>query len=379
MNIHEYQAKRIISQYGINIPKGRIAYTPLEAKNAARAVSFRGPWVLKAQIQSGARNHGKFIEKSAGRKSGIRQVKYRRDIMHEAAQMLGSTLVTPQTGPKGKLVSRIYVEAFTKVRKIFYAGLVIDRMNAAVMLLIADIKEQEISTLAIEAPEKILRLQLDLAAGATPEQIHQVMTFLKLSSKSLTEINPAGVDTKGNIIALDAKLSIDDNALYRHKDFLPLQDEYETEERELKANKNGFQYSSFDGSIGCIVNGDGIALAAMDLIREKGEGTACFLNVKGGVDKDKIAAGIKIIMTNPRVEGILINVLGGFLRCNLLAEGIVAAASEVGLNVPLVVRFEGTNKDEAKDILLHSKLPLIIADSMEDSVDKLLAAMEAAD
>ena len=269
MNIHEYQAKRIISQYGINIPKGRIAYTPLEAKNAARAVSFRGPWVLKAQIQSGARNHGKFIEKSAGRKSGIRQVKYRRDIMHEAAQMLGSTLVTPQTGPKGKLVSRIYVEAFTKVRKIFYAGLVIDRMNAAVMLLIADIKEQEISTLAIEAPEKILRLQLDLAAGATPEQIHQVMTFLKLSSKSLTgletfinglhkvfvdcdatmlEINPAGVDTKGNIIALDAKLSIDDNALYRHKDFLPLQDEYETEERELKANKNGFQYSSFDGS-----------------------------------------------------------------------------------------------------------------------------------
>ena len=400
MNIHEYQAKRIISQYGINIPKGRIAYTPLEAKNAARAVSFRGPWVLKAQIQSGARNHGKFIEKSAGRKSGIRQVKYRRDIMHEAAQMLGSTLVTPHTGPKGKLVSRIYVEAFTKVRKIFYAGLVIDRMNAAVMLLIADIKEQEISTLAIEAPEKILRLQLDLAAGATPEQIHQVMTFLKLSSKSLTgletfinglhkvfvdcdatmlEINPAGVDTKGNIIALDAKLSIDDNALYRHKDFLPLQDEYETEERELKANKNGFQYSSFDGSIGCIVNGDGIALAAMDLIREKGEGTACFLNVKGGVDKDKIAAGIKIIMTNPRVEGILINVLGGFLRCNLLAEGIVAAASEVGLNVPLVVRFEGTNKDEAKDILLHSKLPLIIADSMEDSVDKLLAAMEAAD
>ena len=180
----------------------------------------------------------------------------------------------------------------------------------------------------------------------------------------MLEINPAGVDAKGNIIALDAKLSIDDNAMYRHKDLKPLQDEYETEERELKAGKYGFQYSSFDGSIGCIV---------------KGEGTACFLNVKGGVDKDKIAAGIKIIMTNPRVEGVLINVLGGFLRCNLLAEGIVAAASEVGLNVPLVVRFEGTNKDEAKEILEHSKLPLIIADSMEDSVDKLIAAMEASD
>ena len=387
MNIHEYQAKRIISQYGINIPKGRIAYTPLEAKNAALAVAYRGPWMLKAQIQSGARNHGRFLEKSAGRRSGIRLVKHRREIMEEAGKMLGATLVTPQTGPKGKLVSRIYVEAFTKVRKIFYAGLVIDRMH-------------EISELAVNEPEKILRLNLDLITGASPEQIHQVLEFLELQPKSIRsletfinglhqafvdcdatmlEINPSGVDAKGNIIALDAKLSIDDNAMYRHKDLKLLQDEYETEERELKAGKYGFQYSSFDGSIGCIVNGDGIALAAMDLIREKGEGTACFLNVKGGVDKDKIAAGIKIIMTNPRVEGILINVLGGFLRCNLLAEGIVAAASEVGLNVPLVVRFEGTNKDEAKEILEHSKLPLIIADSMEDSVDKLIAAMEASD
>ena len=389
MNIHEYQAKRIISQYGINIPKGRIAYTPLEAKNAALAVAYRGPWMLKAQIQSGARNHGRFLEKSAGRRSGIRLVKHRREIMEEAGKMLGATLVTPQTGPKGKLVSRIYVEAFTKVRKIFYAGLVIDRMNAAITLLVADIREHEISELAVNEPEKILRLNLDLITGASPEQIHQVLEFLELQPKSIRslvdcdatmlEINPAGVDAKGNIIALDAKLSIDDNAMYRHKDLKPLQDEYETEERELKAGKYGFQYSSFDGSIGCIVNGDGIALAAMDLIREKGEGTACFLNVKGGVDKDKIAAGIKIIMTNPRVEGILINVLGGFLRCNLLAEGIVSAASEVGLNVPLVVRFEGTNKDEAKEILEHSKLPLIIADSMEDSVDKLIAAMEASD
>lgn len=400
MNIHEYQAKRLISQYGINIPKGKIAYTPLEAKNAARTVAYRGPWMLKAQIQSGARNNGKFLEKSAGRRGGIRLVKHRREIIGEAAKMLGATLVTPQTGPKGKLVSRIYVEAFTKVKKIFYTGLVIDRMNAAVTLLVADIKDKEISELAVNEPEKILRLQLDLLTGASPEQIHEVLEFLGLQPRSMRsletfinglhqafidydatmlEVNPTGVDAKGNVIALDAKFSIDDNAMFRHKDLVQLQDEYETEERELKANKNGFQYSSFDGSIGCIVNGDGIALAAMDLIREKGEGTACFLNVKGGVDKDKIAAGIKIIMTNPRVEGILINVLGGFLRCNLLAEGIVAAASEVGLNVPLVVRFEGTNKDEAKEILEHSKLPLIIADSMEDSVDKLLAAMEASD
>lgn len=175
-------------------------------------------------------------------------------------------------------------------------------------------------------------------------------------------------------------MSFDNNALYRHKEISVLQDEYEEEDRELKAAKYGFQYSEFDGNIGCIVNGDGIALAAMDLIRARGDnGTACFLNVKGGVDKDKIAAGIKIIMTNPRVEGILINILGGFLRCNLIADGIVAAASEVGLNVPLVVRFEGTNKDEAKDILEHSKLPIIIAEDMEDSVNKLITAMEESD
>ena len=400
MNVHEYQAKKIISQYGIKIPKGQVAYTPLEAKNVARKISYRGPWMLKAQIQSGARNKGKFIEKSASRKGGIREVKHLSDVYVEAEKMLGATLVTPQTGPKGKLVSRIYVEEFCIVKKIFYTGLVIDRMNAAITLLIADIKNREISEMAVNSPELILRLNLDLLTGASKEQIRQVLEYLELEEESfrslesfinglhqafvdcdatMLEVNPSGVDANGDIIALDAKLSIDDNALFRHKDFLPLQDEYETEDRELKANKNGFQYSSFDGSIGCIVNGDGIALAAMDLIREKGEGTACFLNVKGGVDKDKIASGIKIIVTNPRVEGILINVLGGFLRCNLLAEGIVAAASEVGLNVPLVVRFEGTNKDEAKEILLHSKLPVIIADSMEDSVDKLLSAMEAAD
>ncbi len=400
MNIHEYQAKKIISQYGINIPKGCIAYTPLEAKKAAAEISFRGPWMLKSQIQSGARNQGYFLEKKAGKKGGIRLVKSRREIVQEAEKMLGSTLVTVQTGPKGKSVGRIYVEAFKKVKKIFYTGLVIDRMIPAITLLIADAKDEEIVNLAISCPEKILRIQLDLLTGASPEQIQQILEFLKLrpqSAKSLEtfvnglhqafvdydaamlEVNPAGVLPNGSIIALDAKLTIDDNALYRHKDISLLLDEYETEERELKASKYGFQYSSFDGSIGCIVNGDGIALAAMDLIRAKGSDTACFLNVKGGVDKDKIAAGIKIIMTNPRVEGILINIVGGFLRCNLIADGIISAASEVGLNVPLVVRFEGINKDEAKDILENSKLPIIIADEMEESVDKLLQAMEESD
>lgn len=401
MNIHEYQAKKILSQYGINIPKGRIAYTPLEAKRAASEVSFRGPWMLKAQIQSGARKKGYFLDKKAGRKGGIRLVKSRRDIIREAEKMLGSTLVTVQTGPKGKLVSRVYVEAYNKVDKIFYASLVIDRMAPAITLLVADTKDEDIAGIAVNKPEKILRVPLDLITGASPEQIQNIMEFLKLGPKvaknletfingmhqafvdydaTMIEVNPVGVTRHGSILALDAKMSFDNNALYRHKDVSVLQDDYEEEDRELKASKYGFQYSEFDGSIGCIVNGDGIALAAMDLIRAKGDfGTACFLNVKGGVDKDKIAAGIKIIMTNPKVEGILINILGGFLRCNLIADGIVAAASQVGLNVPLVVRFEGTNKDEAKDILEHSKLPIIIADDMEDSVNKLIAAMEDSD
>lgn len=400
MNIHEYQAKKILSQYGIKIPRGGIAYTPNEAKRVAARSSLRGPWMLKAQIQSGARDKGYFLEKEAGSRGGIRLIKSRRDIVKQAEQMLGSTLVTVQTGPKGKMVSRLYVESHVKVTGIFYAGLAIDRVNAALTLLIAPIKDEDISQLALNNPEKILKIRLDLMGETSPEQVQRVMEFLKLPAKSakslevfinglhrafvdydatMIEINPAGVMKNGEIIALDAKIAFDDNALYRHRDISRLQDDYEADERELQAGKYRFTYSEFDGSVGCIVNGDGIALAAMDLLRGNNVGTACFLNVKGGVDKDKIASGIKIIMTNPRVEGILINILGGFLRCNLIADGIVAAASEVGLNVPLVVRFEGTNKDEAREILEHSKLPLIMAETMEDAVNKLVEAMEDSD
>ena len=400
MNIHEYQAKQILSRYEIKIPKGKIAYTPLEAKKAAVEVSVRGPWVLKSQIQSGARNKGRFIEKSAGHGSGIRRVKYRRDIMKQAGEMLGATLVTPQTGEKGKTVSRIYVEAFQKVSSLFYTGLAIDRMSGNITLLLATLGDKDILDLMARHPEKILRLPLHMEKGVTSTQVSEALAFLGLKESVrrnlkkylqglykafigtdalMLEINPAGLNYKGEIIALDAKLSIDDKALYRQPEIKPLFDASEMEERELRATKNGFQYSSFEGSIGCIVNGDGIALAAMDSIRAHGGDTACFLNVKGGVDRDKIAAGIKLILTNPRVEGILINVLGGFLRCNLLADGIVAAASEVGLNVPLVVRFEGTNKEEAKQILENAHLPVIIAQNMEDSVQKLLQAMEESD
>lgn len=400
MNIHEYQAKKILQQYGIRTPKGGVAYTPNEAKRTAAKASRSGPWMLKAQIQSGARQKGYFLEKSAGPRGGIRVIKSRRDILRNAEQMLGSTLVTIQTGPEGKTVSRLYVEEFSKITRIFYAGIAIDRVHSALVLLVAAIKNEDITNIAFNNPEKILKINLDLEGDTKPEQVQQVMDFLKLPPKSarsletfingmhrafidydasMIEINPVGVMKNGELVALDAKISFDDNALFRHPDIAALQDDYEASERELQAAKYKFNYSEFSGSVGCIVNGDGLALAVMDMLRVKNLDTACFLNVKGGVDKDKIASGIKIIMTNPRVEGILINILGGFLRCNLIADGIISAASEVGLNVPLVVRFEGTNKEDAKEILAKSKLPIILADSMEDAVAKLAEAMEDAD
>lgn len=397
MNIHEYQAKQILNRYGINIPKGSIAYTPAEAKRVAQKISPRGPWMLKAQIQSGARASGKFKEKSAGKLGGIRYITGRKDIFEEAEKMLGATLVTKQTGEKGKSVSKIYVEEHLAVKQTFYISFVIDRMVPCVTLLVAD-ETENIVDVVINKPEDILRLNLSLNAKISSEQIHQIMNFLKLDSEyyknlksfingvykafidldaTMIEINPVGIDTKGNLFALDAKISFDDNALYRHHEIAKLHDDYEYEDRVLKASKYGFQYREFgNGSIGCIVNGEGIALSIRDMLFNDSEKMDCFLNVKGGVDKDKISAGIKIIMTNPKVEGILINILGGFLRCNLVADGILAATSEVGLNVPLVVRFEGTNKDEAKDILRNSNLPILMADTVEEGVAKLLKAME---
>ncbi len=400
MNIHEYQAKQILNRYGINIPKGGIAYTPGEAKRVAQRVSPRGPWMMKAQIQSGARAEGHFIEKKAGRQGGIRFLTGRKDIFAEAQKMLGSTLVTNQTGAKGKLVSKIYIEEYFLAERTFYASLVIDRMVPCVTLLIAA-STTNIIDMAVKEPDKILRLNLALNDKISAEQLRQIIDFLEVDEKCrpnlkkfinamhksfmdldaiMLEVNPVGVDKYGELAALDAKISFDDNALFRHPDIVQLHDDYEDADRVLKARKYGFQYQEFDsGSIGCIVNGDGIALTITDMLHNRSEQMACFLNVKGGVDKDKISAGIKIIMANPRVEGILINILGGFLRCNLVADGIISAASEVGLNVPLIVRFEGTNKEEALEILKNSGLPVIIAETMEEGVEKLLKAMEESD
>ena len=400
MNIHEYQAKKILAENGIAIPAGAIAYTPSEAKRVALSLTSRGPWMLKAQIQSGARASGHFVEREAGHKSGIRQITQISNINYETSQMLNNTLVTEQTGPEGKLVSKVYVEAFKKVKHVFYAGIVIDCSIPAITLLVSEIINQNIIKVATTDESKILRINLKYGEEFNETQILKVLDFLSLDKSYLQnfsdffaklyhtfikldaqmiEINPVGILRDKSLIALDAKINFDDNALFRHPDVLRMQDDYEENARTLKAEKFGFQYNEFDGNIGCIVNGDGLALESMDLIKNNGGSIACFLNVKGGVDKDKIAAGIKIIMTNPRVEGILINVLGGFLCCNLIADGILLATQEVGLNVPMVLRLEGTNKEEAENILSQSSLPVIFAQNMSEAIDTLLKQMEIND
>ena len=393
MDIHEYQAKQILNANGIRTPKGKIAYTPLEAKNAAREISARGPWVLKAQIHSGARNRGHFIEEKAGTAGGIRIVRSLNEVYENAVQMLGSTLVTSQIGAQGRLVSRIYIEVYNKPLHSFYLGMALDRTLPAIMLLAADTNNDDIADIVTDYPEKILRIPMGIN-GPTHAQTGQLVSFLKLPNKSqesfhnfirgmfkafinsdalMIEINPAAILKNKEIIALDAKITLDDRALYRHPEYQHLRDDDETELRKLKASQYGFVYHEYDGNIGCIVNGDGLALAMMGMMKDS---IACTLNIKGGTDRDKIAAGIKIIATNPKVEGIVINILGGFVRCDTIADGIIDTAAEVGMNMPLVVRFEGTNNDEARRILENANFSVITADNMEDAVTKIIKAVE---
>ena len=400
MNIHEYQAKRILAQYGIIVPKGGIAYTPSEAKRIAQSLSSRGPWMLKAQIQSGARATGHFIDHEAGSKGGIRQVTQISNIPYETAQMLNNRLVTEQTGEKGRLVTKVYVEKYEDAKHLFYAGMIIDSSIPAITLLISDAANKDIVQLAQKEKDKILRIDLAYNVGISDEQILQILDFLSLDKvylrsfhdffgkllftfinldAKMIEINPVGILPDKKLIALDAKINFDDNALFRHPDIVLMHEDFEEDTRHRRAKQCGFQYHEFSGNIGCIVNGEGLALEAMDIIKYKGYETACSLNVKGGVDKDKIAAGIKIIMTNPRIEGVLINIIGGFLRCNLIADGILEACEDVGLTVPLVVRLEGTNKNEAKAILEQSGLSVTFAENATEAVEKLLAQMEVND
>lgn len=400
MNIHEYQAKKLLKNFKTNIPNGAIAYTPLEAQKVALKISQKGPWVLKAQIQAGARAKGYFAETSSNGLSGIVFVSKSKDIFATAQKMLGHTLITPQTGSKGKLVSKIYIEEFNHTKQTFYLSFVINRIEACISLLIAN-ETDNILDLAQNNPKSILKINFGLHQRLKNDDIKQASAFLNLNEKSFSklksfiqnlykafleldatmlEINPVGITKNNDFVALDAKISFDDNALFRHEDIVFMHDDYEVGENVLKASKCGFKYREFeDGNIGLIVNGDGLALAVHDYLKQMDQKTACYLNIKGGVDEDKIAQSLKIMMTNPKVEGIIINILGGFLRCNLVADGIISAVSEIGLNIPLVTRFEGTNKEAAKEILEKHHFNFLTADSLQEAAVKLTRAMKESD
>lgn len=398
MNIHEYQAKRIFKKFGINIPNGIIAYTPNEAKDVALQISETGPWVVKAQIHAGSRDDGKFSDKRAGRKGGVRVSKTIDEVYSNADDMLENMLVTNQTDSKGRLVSRVYIEEFIKSTKKFYVSLAIDWVLANVILIVSpiiDIDNEDVGALT-DIPNNFFKLNIGTEREIRTAQAKEILDFMGVNTDAkemksfinrllkvfyaydatMIEINPIGIAKDGEIWALDAKICFDRNALYRHPDITKMADESEVSERELIALKNGFQYKELNNGIGIIVNGDGLAINTINEAQNIGLDTACFLNLKGGVDRDKIATSIKLIMTNPKVDGIFINILGGFLRCNLIADGILNVADDLGLNIPLVVRFEGTNKDEATEILYKSKLPLLIAEDTFMGLNMLKRAIE---
>ena len=399
MNIHEYQAKKIFKKFGLNIPYGIVAYTPREARLAAERISETGPWVVKAQIQAGSRDDGRFSDRRAGRKGGIRLSKSLDEVQENADEMLENMLITNQTGDKGRFVSRVYIEEFVKTAYKFYFGLIVDRISASVILLVASVSEKDeddITKIFIENPDNILKINIGLQRKLNSQIIREVIDFMGIDidivqlksylnkmlkvmyayDATMLEVNPVGITKNGELWTLDAKINFDGNALYRHQDIVKLADDNEIEEREKIAAKYGFQYREIESGIGIIVNGDGLALSTINDAKRLDLNTACFLNLKGGVDRDKISESIKLIMTNPRVDGIFINILGGFLRCNLIADGIITVADDLGLNIPLVVRFEGTNKNEAIEILQKSGLPLLIANDTNEGLKMLKKAIE---
>jgi len=397
MNIHEYQAKKLLKKFKIEVKKGFIAYTPLEAEQAAKKISKEGPWVLKAQIQSGARAKGHFAQKGSKKMSGVEVAHSLQEVLSISQRMLSNVLITPQTTRQGKLVSKIYVEEFEITKRSFYLSFVINRIEACITLLVAN-DTDNIVDLAQKNPKSILRINLNLNQKIKDKDVTRILSFLSLKENvrsklkifvqnlhraflkldaTMLEINPVALNKKGNFVALDAKISFDDNALFRHADVLQMHDDYEVGESVLKAAQCGFKYREFEGgNIGLIVNGDGLALAVHDYLKQMNEKTACYLNIKGGVDEEKIADSLKIMMTNPKVEGIIINILGGFLRCNLVADGIISAVSQIGLNIPLVARFEGTNKEAAKEILESNHFDFLTADSLQEAALKLTKAMK---
>ncbi len=398
MNIHEYQAKQILSKYGVAVLKGGVAYTAAEAENVAKDLG--GPiWVVKSQIHAGGRGKGKFKEDSAGSEGGVRVIKSVEEVKEAANQMLGATLVTHQTGPDGKEVKRVYIEDGCDIDRELYLSLLIDRATSRVTVIACSEGGMDIEEVAAETPEKIQTIDIDPATGMKGfharevafglglkgDQIKSAVKFLLSMYQAFVEmdasqieINPLVVTKGGEVIALDAKMNFDDNALYRHKDVEEMRDEDEQDSAELEAERHDLNYIKLDGSIGCMVNGAGLAMSTMDIIKLHGGDPANFLDVGGGATKERVTTAFKIILSDSNVEGILVNIFGGIMRCDVIAEGVVAAAKEVSLNVPLVVRLEGTNVDLGKEILAKSGLPIISGDDLADAAEKVVKAVEEA-
>jgi succinyl-CoA synthetase beta subunit len=397
MNIHEYQAKELLKSYGVAVLDGHVAWSGEEAAQAA--AKLPGPvYVVKSQIHAGGRGAGHFKDDPEG-KGGVRLAKSADEVNAAAEAMLGHTLITKQTGPAGRVVRRVYVEAGCDIKRELYLSLLVDRSVSEVVIMASTEGGMEIEEVAEHHPEKIMRVAVDPASGISPFHARklafglgldatQQKSFAKFVSAmykafialdcAIVEINPLVVTGSGEIIALDAKVTFDDNALYRHPDLEKLRDEAEEDPKELEAAKHSLNYVALEGSIGCMVNGAGLAMATMDIIKLYGAEPANFLDVGGGATKERVTAAFKIILSDPNVEGILVNIFGGIMRCDVIAEGVVAAAREVSLSVPLVVRLEGTNVQLGKDILSKSGLPIIAADNLADAAQKIVAAVKEA-
>jgi len=388
MNIHEYQAKALLKQYGAPVLEGGVAYTPQEAEQAAQELG--GPvWVVKAQIHAGGRGKG----------GGVKVVKSIDEVKQIASEMIGMQLVTHQTGPEGKEVKRVYIEDGCAIENELYLSLLVDRETSRVAIMASTEGGMDIEEVAEATPEKIFTIDIDPATGLSGYHARQVAYSLGLEGKTasqavkvitslynafvekdaaLLEINPLVVTADGDVVVLDAKMGFDGNALYRHKDVQDLRDPDEEDPMELEAAKHELNYIKLDGNIGCMVNGAGLAMATMDIIKLKGGDPANFLDVGGGATRERVTEAFKIILSDPNVEGILVNIFGGIMRCDVIAEGVVAAAREVSLAVPLVVRLEGTNVEKGKQILADSGLPIVSADDLGDAAVKVVQAVKEA-
>jgi succinyl-CoA synthetase beta subunit len=386
MNIHEYQAKELLAKFGVVVPRGGVAYTPNEAVAVAKRLGG-SVWVVKAQIHAGGR----------GKAGGVKLVRTEDEVAAAARSLLGRNLVTHQTGPGGREVKRVYVEEGCDIARELYLGVLIDRETGRVTLIASTEGGVEIEEVAQHSPEKILKVAIDPASGIQPFHAREIAFGVGLEGKqiatavkfitalyqafteldaSIAEINPLVVTSSGDLLALDAKMDFDDNALFRHPDIAALRDEDEEDPTEVEAGKHGLHYLKLDGNIGCLVNGAGLAMATMDIIKLHGAGPANFLDVGGGATRERVSAAFKLILSDPNVEGILVNIFGGIMRCDVIADGVVGAARELNLHVPLVVRLEGTNVDLGKKILEQSGLPILAGDNLVDAAEKIVTAVK---